>query len=188
MDALLPTFLAALLAEFGDKTQLLAALLAVRFRNKPAVLGGIAVAALANSLLAAAGGRLIADLVNFRAIALMVAVALLAAGAGGLLRQKPPALSSYGGPGAFATAALATFILEFGDKTQFLTFTLAARADSLGLAAAGAAAGILVAAAPAVMLGERLGKALPLRRIRFGASLLFLVLGIIVAAGALRLL
>jgi putative Ca2+/H+ antiporter (TMEM165/GDT1 family) len=79
------------------------------------------------------------------------------------------------------------FVLEFGDKTQFLTFTLAARADSLWLAAMGATAGILAAAAPAVLLGDRLGEVLPLRQIRLGASLLFLIVGVIAAAGALRL-
>jgi putative Ca2+/H+ antiporter (TMEM165/GDT1 family) len=188
MDALVPTFLAALLAELGDKTQLLAALLAVRYPNKRAVFAGIAVAALANSLIASAGGLLVADLVNFRAIALMVAVAMLAAGAGGLLRQKPPTLSTYGSLGAFATSAVGMFILEFGDKTQFLTLTLAAHADSLWLAAAGATAGILAAAAPAILLGERLGNTLPLRAIRTGASLLFIVIGIFTAAAALRLL
>lgn len=187
MDALLPTFLAALLAETGDKTQLLAALLGARYRRTGAVLGGIAIAALANSLIAAAGGRMIADLINFRAVSLMVALALLAAGLGGLLRQKPPTLSSWGSVGAFATSALAIFILEFGDKTQFLTLTLAARADSLWLAGAGAAAGIIVAAAPAVALGEGLGATLPLRTLRTGVALLFLLVGLIVVVGALRL-
>jgi putative Ca2+/H+ antiporter (TMEM165/GDT1 family) len=187
MDALLPTFLAALFAEFGDKTQLLAALLAVRFRATGTVFAAIAAAALANSLIAAAGGRIVADLVNFRAIALMVAVALIAAGVGGLFRQKPPASAEKTRFGVFATVFGLMFVLEFGDKTQFLTFTLAARADSLWLAAMGATAGILAAAAPAVLLGDRLGEVLPLRQIRLGASLLFLIVGVIAAAGALRL-
>lgn len=188
MDALLPTFLAALLAEFGDKTQILAGLLAMRYRRNGAVLAGIAVAALANSLIAAAGGRLVADLVNFRAISLMVALALLAAGAGGLLRQREPALSSHGRLGAFAASAIAMFILEFGDKTQFLTLTLAARADSLWLAAIGGAAGIIVAAIPAVALAERFKATLPARAPRIGISLLFLLVGFIVAVSALRLI
>lgn len=187
MDALLSTFLAALLAEIGDKTQILACLLAAHHRRAGAVLGGIAVAALANSLIAAAGGRLIADLINFRAISLMVALALLAAGAGGLIRQRKPELSGYGPVGAFATSAIAMFILEFGDKTQFLTLTLAARADSLWLAAAGATAGIMVAAIPAVALGPRLEAVLPLGALRLGISLLFLLIGLVVAVSALGL-
>ena len=80
MDALLTTFLAALLAEFGDKTQLLAVALAARYRKTSAVLGGIAVAALANNLLAAAGGMLINGMITLRAISLLVAVALVFAG------------------------------------------------------------------------------------------------------------
>jgi len=187
MDALLPTFLAALLAEWGDKTQLLAALLAARFPNRRAILGGIAIAALANSLIAAAGGRIVADLINFRAIGLMVALALIAAGAGGLFRQKAPTLAEQGRFGAFVTSAFAMFVLEFGDKTQFLTLTLAARADSLLLAASGATAGILAAAVPAIMLGRRFAD-LPVRAVRLGASLLLLLVGMIGMAGALRLL
>lgn len=188
MDGLLPTFVAALLAEIGDKTQLLAALLAVRYRRNGAVLGGLALAALANSLIAAFGGRLIAELVNFRAISLMVALALLAAGAGGLFRQKPPLDGSPGRLGPFAASAIAMFVLEFGDKTQFLTLTLAARADSLWLAACGAAAGMLVAAVPAVALGDKLRTTLPIGRARTGVALLFLLVGLVVAVGALRLI
>jgi len=187
MDALLPTFISALLAEVGDKTQMLAGLLALRYRRNGAVLAGIAVAALANGLIAAAGGRLVADLVNFRAISLMVALALIAAGAGGLLRRRKPALPGYGRLGAFATSAIAMFILEFGDKTQFLTLTLAVRADSLWLAAIGGAAGILGAAIPAVALGQRFETVLPLAALRLGISLLFLLIGLVVAVAALGL-
>lgn len=188
MDALLPAFLAALFAEIGDKTQFLAVLLAARFPRHGGVLAGIAVAALANSLIAAAGGQLVHMLVNHRAIALMTALALLSAGAGSLWRGKPPRLEGKGRGGAFWASAFAFFVLEFGDKTQFLTMTLAARADSFWLAGIGAAAGIILASAPAVMLGAGLPKALPLVAMRIGAGLLFITIGTVVALGALRLI
>jgi putative Ca2+/H+ antiporter (TMEM165/GDT1 family) len=189
VDALLTTFIAALLAELGDKTQLLAIALAARFRKPGAVLAGIAVAALANNLIAAAGGVLIHGMITLRAISLLVAIALLCAGVSGLLRQKEPReMGSTWKTSAFATTAACFFLLEFGDKTQFLTAALAARYDSLGWAAAGATAGVILANAPVVvMLGERAEKTLRLKPIRLVISLLFLLTGLAVALNALRL-
>src|SRR3546814_16642722 len=89
--------------------------------------------------------------------------------------------------GAFVTTATGFFLLEMGDKTQFLTVALAAQFDSFGLAAAGAAAGIFAANVPGVFLAERLGVVLPLRWIRIGAALIFLFAGFLVAINALRL-
>ncbi len=187
MDALLPAFVATLLAEFGDKTQLLAMLLAIRFHRVAPVLAGIAVAAAANSLIAALGGAVVGELIPFRALTLLTALALIFAGIGALWRQKPPTLSGYGPIGIFATSALGVFILEFGDKTQFITFALAARADSAWLTAAGATAGIVVAAAPAVLLADRFEAIVPLRAVRAVAGMLMLLTGAIVAIYALRL-
>lgn len=188
MDALLPAFVAAGLAEIGDRTQLLAILLAMHFRRPGAVLAGIGVAALANSLLAAFGGTMVHDMVNHRAIGLMLAVGLVLAGAGGFLRPRAPTLSRYGPIGAFGTSALGFLILEFGDKTQLLTLAIAARADSFLLAGLGAAAGILLANAPAVLLAEAWPRVVPLRAIRAGVGVLFLIAGAVMAVGALRLL
>ncbi len=187
MDALLPAFVAAGLAEIGDRTQLLAILLAAHFRRPGLVIAGIAVAALANGLLAAFGGTLIHDMINHRAIALMLAVGLVLAGAGAFWPPKPAALSTYGPIGAFATAALGFFILEFGDKTQLLTLAIAARTDSIVLAGIGAAAGVTLANVPAVLLAERWPRLVPLRGIRAGVGVVFLVIGAVVAVGALRI-
>ncbi|MDP8994528.1 MAG: TMEM165/GDT1 family protein [Pseudomonadota bacterium] len=187
MDALLTTFVAAALAEWGDRTQLFVILLAGRFANPKAILAGLVVAALANSLIAAVGGGLVHDLVNLRALSLLVALALLMAGIGSLIRRRPPAMAARWRTGAFVTAALALFLLEFGDKTQFLTFALAARFDSIALASAGATFGILVANAPAAVLGEALGKTLPVQPIRWGIAALFLIGGFWVAVSALEL-
>lgn len=188
MDALLTTFLAAVLAEFGDKTQLLAIALAARYRKAGAVLAGIAVAALANNLLAAAGGVLISGMITLRAISLLVAVALIFAAIAGLIRQEDPSeMGSTWKTGAFVTSAACFFLLEFGDKTQFLTVALAAQYDSLLLASAGATAGVVVANLPAALLANRMREAVPLKRIRIGISALFLFVGFIVAVNALRL-
>lgn len=187
MEPLLTTFIAGGLGEFGDKTQLLVVALAARYGRPGAILAGVAVAALANSLIAAAGGIVIHDMITLRAISLLVALALLFAGAGSLISLRPRVNVAGWKTPAFITAAGGFFIAEFGDKTQFLTAALAAQYDSLPLAALGAAAGIVVASAPAAVLGPRLGVLLPLTGIRIGVACLFLVVGFIVAVSALRL-
>ena len=187
MDALLPPFVAAFLAEWGDRTQLLAGLLAARFGAPRSVLAGIALAALANSLFAAFGGHLLAAYINYRAITLMMALALLFAGIGALWPQRPPKLEGSGRAGAFLASLFAFAVLEFGDKTQFITATLAARTDSLWLTGFAAAAGILLASIPAVMLADRLSATVPLKAIRIGTGALFTLLGVIAAITALQL-
>ena len=187
MDALLTTFVAALLAEWGDRTQLFVVVLAARYGRAAPILAGLAIAALANSLIAAIGGTLISDLVNTRALTLLVALALLFAGVGSVIRRKPPDMGAGWRTSAFLTAAICLFLLEFGDKTQFLTFALAARFDSVALASAGAAAGIVAANVPAAILGERLRDTMPLTPLRYGIAAVFLITGFIVAVKALEL-
>lgn len=187
MDALLTTFLAALLAEWGDKTQLLVVALAARYARPAPILAGVAIAALANSLIAGFGGALINGIITLRAISLLVAVALIFAGVGGLFRGKTPDMGSGWKTGAFVTTATCFFLLEFGDKTQFLTAAFAAQFDAAVLAAAGATAGVVVANLPAALLGDRLSAHVPLRLIRIGVAILFLLAGFIVAVNALQL-
>jgi putative Ca2+/H+ antiporter (TMEM165/GDT1 family) len=79
------------------------------------------------------------------------------------------------------------FLIEFGDKTQFLTFSLAGRFDSFVLAAAGATAGVVAANIPAAYLGPRLAREVPLQPIRYAIAALFIVTGFVIAVGALEL-
>ncbi|HJQ18631.1 MAG TPA: TMEM165/GDT1 family protein [Allosphingosinicella sp.] len=187
MDALLTTFIAAALAEFGDKTQLLVAALTIAYRRPLPIILGLALAALASALIAAAGGVIVHDMITLRASALLVALALLFAGATGLLRAGPPAPVKPGRMPAFLVAAICLFAAEMGDKTQFLTAALAARFDSFALAAAGATAGVIAANIPAALLGARYAKVVPLQAARIAIGGLFLLFGAIVTIGALRL-
>jgi putative Ca2+/H+ antiporter (TMEM165/GDT1 family) len=187
LDALLSAFVAAGLAEWGDKTQLLAAALAARYARPLPLLAGIFVAALIHALIAGFGGVLVHDYVTIRALSLLVALALLFAGVAGLVSRKAPPILLSSSHGAFAAALVCFFIAEFGDKTQFLTFAIAARFDSLPLAAAGATAGVVAASLPAVLLGDALSGTVPLRGIRLTAAILFLLLACIVAVNAWRL-
>lgn len=192
MDALITTFIAAALAEVGDKTQLLVIAFAVRYRAPAPVIAGVAVAALANSLLAAAGGTLISGAITLRAISLLVAIALLFAGVAGFIRGKSaaeigPGWGATWKTGPFVTTAACFFLIEFGDKTQFLTLALSAQFDAFGLAAAGATAGVVAANLPAIVLAERAPDMLKLGRLRLAVAALFLLVGSVVGLTALRL-
>ena len=187
MDALLASFVVAALGEWGDKTQLLVVALAVRYRRPLPILAGIFVAALANSLIAAFGGLLVHDMITLRAISLLVALALVFAGVAGLIRPKPYESAGTSRAGPFLVAAASFFVLEFGDKTQFLTFALAAQFDAFALAAAGATAGVMASNLPAALLGDGLARAVPLKAVRIGLGALFLAIGLMIGVSALRL-
>jgi putative Ca2+/H+ antiporter (TMEM165/GDT1 family) len=187
MDALLSALVAALLAEWGDRTQLLVIALAARYRSVTPILLGVLVGALANSMLAAAGGILVGDMITLRAMSLLVALAMLFAGVGGLIGRSTPDMGGGWKVGAFVTTAACFFLLEFGDKTQFLTFSIAGRFDSLMLAGFGATAGVVAANVPAMVLADRLPEIVSLKAVRLTISALFIVTGFIVAVNALRL-
>jgi len=187
MDALVPAFVVALLAELGDRTQLLAMLLGDRFRKPAAVLGGIALAALLNMAIAAAFGAEAALYINHRAIQFMTGVGLILAASGAAFRVKPAGSIDGWTIGAFASSAGAFFILALGDKTQFVTGAIAAGSGHAMLAAIGAAAGVTVANAPAVVLGDRWPMLVPLRAIRIGAGIVLALAGLYLVIDALGL-
>lgn len=186
MDALLTTFVAAAFAEWGDKTQLVVAALAARRGGSAALMLGLLFAALASNVVAAYAGAYVNDGIAIRAMTLLVALALLFGGVAGLFRRKPPSLGSGRAP-LLVTAFFLCLAAELGDRTQFLTFALAARFDAAPLAAAGATAGIMAACIPALLLGDRLQAAVPLRAIRYPVAAIFLVAGFVFAMQALRL-
>jgi putative Ca2+/H+ antiporter (TMEM165/GDT1 family) len=186
MDALVTAFVSAALAEWGDRTQLIVALLAARSGRPLPVLIGLLAAALVSCAVAAFAGNLIAGTITIRAMTLMVALALLFAGIAGLIRRGPPPIGSDRTP-----LLIAAFILclaaEMGDRTQFLAFALAGRFDAPSLAAAGATAGIVAAGLPAALLGARFQQVVPVRAIRLGGAFLFLIAAFLVAIQGLQL-
>jgi putative Ca2+/H+ antiporter (TMEM165/GDT1 family) len=186
VEAVFIPFLAAALGEIGDKTQWLLVALAAQSRRPGAVLLGMGVAAVANSAMAAAGGALIGQSIHPRAIALLLAVALVFAGAGALITRYRPDVPQSRLPTALA-AALLLFGAEFGDKTQFLTAVMTARFDSPALVAGGATAGILTASIPAALVADRFERVVPVRILRWAVAALFLLAGVITGLGALRL-
>lgn len=187
MDALLLSFVAAALAEWGDKTQLLVVALAVRYRKPLPILAGVAVGALANAAIAAFCGTFIHGIITLRALSLLIALALIYAAIASFARQKDPEMGGSWKTGAFLTSLGCFFLLEFGDKTQFLTFAVAAQYDSLALATAGATAGVIATSLTSAFLGDKLAPALELKAIRIVIAALFLLAGLVIAVNAWRL-
>jgi putative Ca2+/H+ antiporter (TMEM165/GDT1 family) len=187
LEALIASFVAAALGEWGDKTQLLVVALAARYRRPAPILACVFVAALANALIASFGGVLVHDMITLRAVSLLVALALVFAGVAGLIRPRPYESDSSSRAGPFLVALASFFVLEFGDKTQFLTFAVSAQFGAFALAAAGATAGVMAANVPAALMGEELAKAAPLNGLRIGIGALFLAVGLFVGVSALRL-
>ena len=166
------------LAEMGDKTQLLALMLAARFRAHGAIVSGIAVATLANHALAAAFGAWVASLAGADAMRWILAVSFFAMAGWLLVPDKADDLAeSKRKYGAFLTTLVAFFLVEIGDKTQVATVALAARYPDLLAVVAGTTLGMLIANVPAVYLGNRLLRRVPMLLLQRVAAASFAVLG-----------
>ncbi|HEX8384514.1 MAG TPA: TMEM165/GDT1 family protein [Sphingomonas sp.] len=187
MDALMAALVAGALAQAGDRTAWLAAILADRFARPGLVILAAALAIGCASLIACAGALLLQGKLTPEAGRLFLALALVLQGAGGLVRAKPPERLAGWRLGAFGTSTVGLFILAFGDGLQFIVLALAARAALPWAAAVGATLGALAVIAPAALLGERGWIALPQLLVRRVAAALFLVTGIVLALSALRL-
>lgn len=179
MEALFVSTGVVALAEIGDKTQLLALMLAARYRKPLPIILGIAVATLANHALAAVAGNWVADHIPLQWFTWIVGGSFLAIAAWTLIPDSlEDAHPGMGNADAFIATLIAFFIAEIGDKTQVATVLLAAKYQALAWVIAGTTVGMLIANVPTVLLGDWLNGKLPLRAIRYGAALLFAVTGI----------
>jgi len=167
------------IAEIGDKTQLLALVLAARFRRPAPIVLGILAATLANHALAAWVGTWLIGVVSPGALRWAVGISFLAMAGWALVPDRFEAgerrTDRYG---AFVATLVAFFLVEMGDKTQVATVALAARYDALVAVVAGTTLGMMIANVPAVLVGEAAATQLPLRAIRVVAAAVFAVLGI----------
>jgi Ca2+/H+ antiporter, TMEM165/GDT1 family len=172
------------LAEIGDKTQLLALLLSVRFRRPVPIVLGILVATLANHALAGAIGSWLAATIGPQWMRWILGVSFIAMAIWTLIPDSAPTSDTQRYRlGAFVTTLIAFFLLEMGDKTQIATVALAAKYSALVAVIVGTTIGMMIANVPVVLLGEAAAKALPLRVIRSIAALLFLAMGVAVLLG-----
>lgn len=179
MEALLTSTGVVALAEIGDKTQLLAILLATRFSRPLPIILGIFVSTLANHLGAAFLGAEVASLLDSACFRGLVAASFLAMAAWTLVPDKVDDLKEENGRfGVFVTTLIAFFLVEMGDKTQVATIALGARFHNVLDVATGTTLGMLIANVPAVFLGHELLVHVPLRTVRFVTAALFGAIGI----------
>jgi Ca2+/H+ antiporter, TMEM165/GDT1 family len=174
------------LGEVGDKTQLLALLLAARYRAPLAITLGILVATLANHAGAAALGAWLTRVLDPQWLRWALGLSFLAVAAWMLVPDKhDPAHAQHRASrfGVFTLTTVAFFLTEMGDKTQIATVMLAARYDSLLTVTAGTTLGMMIANVPAVLLGDRVLTRLPVRWVHRVAALVFAAIGIAVLAG-----
>src|SRR5262249_31338197 len=134
------------LAEIGDKTQLLALLLAARFRSPWSIVIGIFVATLANHALASALGAWLVGVVGADALRWILGLSFIAMAVWTLIPDAPPDESARAPRfGAFLTTVIAFFLVEMGDKTQVATVALAAQFHSIVLVVLGTTVGMMLA-------------------------------------------
>jgi putative Ca2+/H+ antiporter (TMEM165/GDT1 family) len=186
MEAFLISTGVVALAEIGDKTQLLALVLAAKFRKPVPIILGILAATLVNHAMAGAAGAWISAAIGPVAMRWILGISFIAMAAWTLIpdklddegdRDKAPRF------GVFGTTLVAFFLLEMGDKTQIATVALAAKYSSLVAVVAGTTLGMMLANVPAVLLGEVAAKKLPMKVVHRTAAGIFFVLGVSVLLG-----
>lgn len=183
MEALLTSTAVVALAEIGDKTQLLAIVLATRFQRPLPIVAGIFVATIANHFLAALVGSQVASILDGQWFRYAIAASFIIMAAWTLIPDKldddehKPARF-----GAFITTLIAFFLVEMGDKTQIATVALGARFHDVLPVTMGTTLGMMIANVPAVFVGHELLKYVPLNIVRMIAAVLFLVIGLWVIA------
>jgi len=182
---------AVVLAEMGDKTQLLAMAFATRYRWQT-VLGAVAVATLLNHFLAVVAGNVITNMVPIAWVKLLAALSFLLFGLWTLHDDTTPGSMRRAATSPFLTVAIAFFIAEMGDKTQLMTMTLAAdqavKVGGAGLAAKiqqivpvwmGTTVGMIVADAIGILVGIVLNKRIPMHVVKWVAAVTFAVFGML---------
>ena len=180
MEAFLVSTGVVALGEMGDKTQLLAMLLAVKFRKPVPIVLGILVATLANHATAGLVGAWVAQALGADVLRWVIGVSFIAMAGWMLVPDKIDADAAGTAPrfGVFGTTLIAFFLAEMGDKTQIATVALAARYQDLVAVVAGTTLGMLIADVPAVFVGDRLARKVPMRLVHAVAAGIFAVLGV----------
>lgn len=185
MDAFLVSTAIVALAEIGDKTQLLAFILAAKFRRPWPIVLGILVATLANHAFAAAVGTWLTTLMGPQTLRWVLGLSFIAMAVWTLIPDKldedDANLPRFG---VFGATLIAFFLAEMGDKTQVATVALAAQYQALVAVVAGTTLGMMIANVPAVLLGDRIAARMPVKLVHGIAAAIFLGLGIATLAGA----
>ena len=189
LEALFTSTVVVALAEIGDKTQLLAIVLAARFNRPLPIILGILLATIANHFLAALLGQQAAEILQGEWFRYIIAASFILMAVWTLIpdklgeeeeRRRSPF-------GAFLTTLIAFFLVEMGDKTQIVTVALGAQFESVVLVTMGTTLGMMLANVPAVFFGRALLDRVPFGLMRVIAALLFLVIGVWLLLQTLRI-
>lgn len=185
MEAFLISTGIVALAEIGDKTQLLAFILAAKFRKPVPIVLGILVATLANHGFAGAVGSWITTLMGPETLRWVLGTSFIAMAAWTLVPDKfdeeDAKLARFG---VFTTTLIAFFLAEMGDKTQVATVALAAQYQSLVAVVAGTTLGMMLANVPAVIMGDKIADKMPVKLVHRIAASIFAILGVATLLGA----
>ena len=180
MEAFLVSTGVVALGEMGDKTQLLAMLLAVKFKRPLPIIAGILVATLVNHAMAGAVGGLVAQTLGPEVLRWVIGLSFLAMAGWMLIPDKLDAdestLSRFG---VFGTTVVTFFLAEMGDKTQIATVALAARYTDLVAVVAGTTLGMMISNVPAVFLGDRIARKVSMNLLHGIAAAIFAALGLL---------
>lgn len=176
MTAFLASFLLVLLAEMGDKTQLLAMAFAVRY-PWTTVLAGVFAATVLNHLLAVEAGNYLTRVVPLQYIQVAAAASFIIFGLWTLRGDELAGEADNVGRSPFWTVATAFFLAEMGDKTQLATLALAAKYQTVIPVWMGTTAGMMVADGLGIIVGVVLGRRIPERMVKWGAALVFIAFG-----------
>jgi putative Ca2+/H+ antiporter (TMEM165/GDT1 family) len=179
LEALLVSTGVVALGEIGDKTQLLAIVLAAMYRRPWPIVAGILVATLLNHAAAGAVGGWVARALGPQVLRWVIGVSFLAMAAWMLIPDKidDEAASTSKRFGVFGTTVVAFFLAEMGDKTQIATVALAARYAEVVLVVIGSTLGMMLANVPAVFLGDRIAQRVSMKWVHGAAATVFAVLG-----------
>ena len=180
MEAFLVSTGVVALGEMGDKTQLLAMLLAVKFRRPVPIILGIFVATVANHAMAGAVGDWVAHAMGPDVLRWVIGVSFIAMAAWMLIPDKidenETARVRFG---VFGTTVITFFLAEMGDKTQIATVALAARYTDLVAVVAGTTLGMMISNVPAVFMGEKIAQKVSMKLVHGIAAAIFVVLGML---------
>ena len=184
MDAFLVSTGIVALAEIGDKTQLLAFILAAKFRRPMPIIGGILLATLVNHGFAGAVGAWLTSLVAPGVMRWVLGVSFIGMALWTLVPDKfDEKEARFARLGVFGTTLIAFFFAEMGDKTQIATVALSAQYKTFLPVVAGTTLGMMIANVPAVILGNRIAKRIPVKLVHAVAAIIFAALGVATLAG-----
>lgn len=186
MEALLVSTGVVALAEIGDKTQLLAFILAARFKKPAPIIAGILVATIANHGLAGALGAWITATLSPEVLRWVLGLSFVGMAIWTLIPDEIEEDETKVAQrlGVFGATLLTFFLAEMGDKTQIATVAMAAHYATPVLVVVGTTLGMLIADVPAVFVGDRLASKIPMKLVHGIAAAIFALLGAATLLGA----